>query len=96
MKSSCQLLNLGDKQLLKMSPSYLLTPITQLNSWSWFKLKYSTSIAYIQDTVHVAVKMKSRIIKPSIILPVGNFVAGIHHLQLAQTSFPKDQHGMRL
>ena len=32
MKSSCHLLNLGDKQLLKMSPSYLLTPITQHNS----------------------------------------------------------------
>jgi len=54
------------------------------------------AIAYIQDTVHVAVKMKSRIIELSIILPMGNFVAGIHQLQLTQTSFPKDQHGMRL
>ena len=67
MKNSCQLLNLGNKQLLKISPSFLLTPTNHPNGWTWFKLKYSTSIAYVQDIVHIAVKLKSKMTKPSII-----------------------------
>ena len=82
---------MGNKQLLKISPSFLLTPTNHPNGWTWFKLKYSTSIANVQDIVYIAVKLKSRMTKPSIIVPMGNFLAGIHHLQLALTSFSKDQ-----
>ena len=33
--------------------------------------------------------------KPSIILPLGNYTAGGHHLRLLHNTFSKDQHGLR-
>ena len=52
-------------------------------------------IAYVQDAVHVAVKLKSRLIKPSIILPLGDYIAGVHHLNLIHKTFNRDEHGLR-
>ena len=49
----------------------------------------------IQDFVYVAVKLKARLLKPSVILPLGHFLAGSHHLKLLLTTFTKDQHGIR-
>ena len=54
-----------------------------------------SNVIYVQDIVHIAVKLKSRLIKPSIVLPMGDFVAGVHHLQILQTMFGKDVHGLR-
>ena len=48
-----------------------------------------------RDMVHVAVKLKSRLIKPSIILPMGKYIAGIHHLRLVHCNFNKDEHTLR-
>jgi len=50
-------------------------------------------VTYIQDYVHVAVKLKARLLKPStcIILPLG---AGSHHLKMVLNTFTKDQHGI--
>ena len=95
MKAACQLFN-SDQKLLMMSPSSLLAPLKHPENFTWFRVKYSTSIAYVQDPVHVAVKLKTRMTKPSIVLPIGKYLAGIHHLQLATSSFSKDQHGVRM
>ncbi len=46
----------------------------------------------MQDIVHVGVKLKCRLLKPSIVLPLGKFVAGVHHLRIVHTTFTKDQH----
>ena len=43
----------------------------------------------------MGVKLKSRLIQPSIISPLGKYVAGVHHLRLIQPTFGKDQHGLR-
>ena len=48
-----------------------------------------------QDVVHVAVKLKSQLLKPSIILPMGSYVAAGHHVRMLQIAFGKDQHGLR-
>ena len=61
----------------------------------WFAAKTPTNVAYVQDMVHVAVKLKSRLLKPSVVLPLGKYVAGAHHLQLLQSTYGKDQHGLR-
>ena len=89
MKTACQLFS-SDQKLLMMTPSNLLTPLKPPENWTWFRVKYSTCIAYVQDPVHVAVKLKTRMTKPSIVLPFGKYLAGIHHLQLATASFSKD------
>ena len=98
MKTACKLFNSQsiDQKLFRMSPSSSLKPLKHPDNWKWFRAKYSTSIAYVQDPVHVAVKLKTRMTKPSIVLPIGRYLAGIHHLQLVMTSFPKDQHGLRI
>lgn len=64
-------------------------------NWSyWFCIERQNSIAYVQDIVHVAVKLKSRLLKPSILLPMGGYIAGAHHLRIVQTTFSKDIHGL--
>ena len=76
--------------LLTVSPSIS-------DKWkSWFVLQNPTSIvAYVQDSIHLAVKLKARVMKTSIIiLPFRNFVAGIHHLWIVQEAYGKDQHGL--
>ena len=45
----------------------------------------------------MAVKLKSRLIRPKIVLPMGNYVAGIHHIRLIYNNFGKDgkdEHGL--
>ena len=97
MKISCQfnLASSNDKSLFTKSPSILANEMHYPKDWSWFWVKNPTTIAFVQDTVHIAVKMKSRLLKPSTVLPMGNFMAGLHHLQILVESFPKEQHGIR-
>jgi len=68
--------SVNSKTLLRISYSIKIP-----EKWkSWFLLHNPTCVAYVQDTIHLAVKLKARLMKTSIILPFGNFVAGIHHL----------------
>jgi len=62
---------------------------------AWFAMKHPTTVACIQDVVHIAVKLKTRLLKPSILLPLGDFAAGVHDLRTVQQMFTKDQHGLR-
>ena len=43
----------------------------------------------MKDYVHVAVKLKARLLKPSVILPIGDFLAGSHHLKIIFKHFYK-------
>ena len=49
----------------------------------------------MQDTVHLAVKLKSCLLKPQIILPMRYFTATGRHIQALKTTFQKSQHGLR-
>ena len=81
MQVSSQLLFSSQSPLSSLSPSNDLKVLSiPTEWWSWFAVKKPTSIAYVQDTVHVAVKLKSRLIQPSIVLPLGSYLAGVHHL----------------
>ena len=62
---------------------------------SWFLIQKPSSLSCVQDVVHIGVKLKSRLLKPSIILPMGNYVAGVFHIRMLQQAFGKDQHGLR-
>ena len=79
--------------MASLSPSDCLEQIVIPSEWrKWYALKKPTAISYVQDMVHMAVKLKSRLIKPSIILPMGKYVAGVHHLRLVHS---KDEHALR-
>ena len=73
----------NSKTLVQISPSIQIP-----EQWkSWFLLQNPTSVAYVQDTIHIAVKLKAKVLKTSIILPFGNFVAGIHHLRIERSTW---------
>ena len=73
-------------------PNFVCAP----ENWQgWFYIQPS-NIGYVQDTVHLAVKLKSRLLKPNIVLPMGNYVATGGHLHALTAKFQKDQHGLRL
>lgn len=57
--------------------------------------KSLTTPVCIQDAVHIGVKLKCRLLKPSIVLPLGNYVASSSHLHILVRQYGKDQHGLR-
>ena len=96
MQVSTRLLFSSQTPISSLSPSFNLQKLPIPSEWlSWFAVRKPTAIAYVQDVVHVAVKLKSKLIKPSTVLPLGKYLAGIHHLRLVQDTFGKDQHGLR-
>ena len=62
---------------------------------SWFYVKHPSAITYVQDTVHIAVKLKTRLLKHSLIMPLGNYIVAVQHLQLLHENLPKEQHKLR-
>lgn len=53
--------------------------IPLLNKWLVTKV---LPLLCVEDMVHIAVKFKSRLLKPSIILPMGSFLATTAHLHI--------------
>ena len=49
----------------------------------------------VQDIVHIGIKLKARLLKPSIVLPLGSFIATSSHLHMLLKLCGKDQHGLR-
>ena len=71
-------------------------PLELPSSWSsWFTVKNVTNVSYVQDTVHLGVKLKARLLTYSQILPLGKYSAQPLHLSLLQASFYKEQHNLR-
>jgi len=65
MKQSVSLLSLKEP-LLNNIP---FISICSKNTWKeWFQMHPRSTISYVQDVVHVGVKLKSRLLKPSICL----------------------------
>ena len=62
---------------------------------AWFAIKVFNGISYVQDVVHLAVKLKARLLSPSMIFSLGKFLAGVNHLRLIQQNFGKDIHNTR-
>lgn len=57
-----------------------------------FHTKILPTFLCTQDTVHIGAKLKSRLLKPSIIMPLGNFVIAAGHLQILIDLVSKDKH----
>ena len=97
MQVSTNLMFASSNPLASLSPSFKSADKVVIPSeWrQWFAVKYPTTVSYVQDIVHVGVKQKYRLIKPSIVLPLGSFVAGVHHLRMVHMKFSKEEHGLR-
>lgn len=80
MQISVGLYSAKQEALFNHIPSPALKPPNIPSKWmSWFIIQKPSSIAYVQDVVHIAVKLKSQLLKPSIVLPMGCYVAGVYH-----------------
>ena len=96
MKVATSLMTSQCKPLSSNIPSNKLvsTPVIPQSWLGWFHTT-PREIAFVQDTVHLAVKLKSRLLKPQIILPMGDVTATGRHVQALMTTFQKSKHGLR-
>lgn len=84
----------GDTRLLKaMKLSAGLPTSVQLDSRPWYNLDCNeNSICYLQDQIHVLTKLRTRLLKVNILLPMGNFFISVGHLHSLIETQSKDKH----
>lgn len=85
----------GDTRFLKTMVSNSLSPTS--NKWGWLPaLNLDPDVSYFQDIYHIFVKLKSRLVKPSVILPFGPYqiISKGHLVSLASDG--KDKHELTL
>lgn len=63
---------------------------------SWFFIEQEISVCFVQDPIHLGVKLKARLLTVSQILPLGKYSAIATHLHLVQASYSKEHHNLRL
>lgn len=72
----------------------------KISNWSWFIIGEPPIIPnqeqnkeiYIQDTVHILTKLRTRFLKSNIIIPMGDYFATVDHLMELTRTFSKDKH----
>ncbi|XP_043289665.1 uncharacterized protein [Venturia canescens] len=58
----------------------------------YFHASCEPEVIFIQDTIHIGAKLRTRLLKPSIILPMGNFIITASHLKILMDTVSKDKH----
>lgn len=90
-----------DPRLLKaMQPRCMTRSPPASSNYNWFKLGSSDGynsllrkqLIYVQDTTHIGTKLRTRMLKPAIVLPLGEYSASIAHLHFLVDNFSKDKH----
>ena len=95
MRVTMSLMTDKSDPLLKHFPPYSLNSPAIPKEWHTWFCTDAKPVSCVQDTVHIAVKLKSRLLNPSITLRMGCYVAEGSHLCKIQTKYHKDQHGLR-
>ncbi|KAK3907516.1 Maturase K [Frankliniella fusca] len=84
----------GDSKLLHAMRYRTFTSNPKSN-WKWFEGDKLVENIVMQDFVHILVKLKTRLLKPSCILPVGpKYVASSGHILELKNNFPKELHDL--
>lgn len=87
----------GDTRLLKaMRISTKLLSADNCNQWDWFNISTVENENYVQDTVHIGTKLKTRLTNPKIALIIGDYVATSLHLKQIIENVSKDKHLMTM
>ncbi|KAK3926556.1 Inulosucrase [Frankliniella fusca] len=82
----------GDGRLMKVMRIRTFS-ISPRSPWEWFRSNLILPQVHFQDFVHLLVKLKSRLLKPSIIIPFGgSILASKGHLKELITKAGKDVH----
>lgn len=87
----------GDSRLLSSMRSKVNLDFSELSEESLQKYFDNVdSAVYIQDTIHIATKLRNRLLKPSIMLPMGDYQVSIAHIKMLLSLVEKDVHGLVL
>ncbi|KAK3928931.1 putative UDP-N-acetylglucosamine--peptide N-acetylglucosaminyltransferase SEC [Frankliniella fusca] len=85
----------GDSKLL--SAMYNCTFRNALHNWPWFYAELKPTFVTVQDTIHLLIKLRQKLIKPSDIMPMGNInIASRGHLVSLISSVAKDNHKLTM
>ncbi|XP_077281028.1 uncharacterized protein LOC143907863 isoform X1 [Temnothorax americanus] len=76
------------------SNAFPVTVDNPLVWYDWFVQDIDQKTSYIQDTVHIITKLKTRFLKPSIVLPMGSHVVSPTHLRILMQEESKLEHGL--
>lgn len=79
----------GDTRCLSAMCSLVFT---KQNSNDWFFSRSLSQVVQIQDSIHIGTKLKSRLLSPSMILPMGKYTANRGHLVELVRIASKDLH----
>ncbi|KAK4875001.1 hypothetical protein RN001_011423 [Aquatica leii] len=60
--------------------------------WKWFRMNLIKGFICVQDTVHIGFKLRIRLLKKNIVLPMGQYSATADHLHLLISDISKDHH----
>ena len=80
-----------DPDLKSFSPA-----IDVPRTWnSWF-CTMPKGVLFVQDTIHLAVKLKAYLLNPNVALKMGpTYEVGAYHIQMLHTKLGKEQHFLR-
>lgn len=78
----------GDTRLLKSMNIKTFSSHAQKNNSDSCALQE----VYVQDTVYIGTKLRTRLLKPGIILPMSKYNASVSHLYEITEKFSKDKH----
>ncbi|CAG9820579.1 unnamed protein product [Phaedon cochleariae] len=86
----------GDTRLLKTMRQHASLPPQVDDStymWQWYQAGYKKDDpSYVQDTVHIATKLRTRFLNSKVTLIIGSFTAKPEHLKQLIDNFSKDKH----
>nr|CAI5818584.1 unnamed protein product [Callosobruchus analis] len=87
----------GDTRYLKAMRISSELPLSSdrahLSQWEWFHIdSMSKDCCYVQDSVHILTKLRTKLTKPSVVLPMGQYFASVSHLYELLSQFSKDKH----
>ncbi|CAH1183949.1 unnamed protein product [Phaedon cochleariae] len=86
----------GDARLMKCMRIITDFPTTESimpdENWDWFNMSLLPSTICIQDTVHIATKLRTRILKEHLPLILGNYEVKLSHLRTLIRKESKDKH----
>ncbi|KAK3931898.1 putative protein phosphatase 2C 60 [Frankliniella fusca] len=86
----------GDTRLLSAMQTSTFSTSEEKCRWKWFEGSFSNKPVCVQDHVHIGTKLASRLETPSIVLPMGNFVATPSHLRELIETQSRDNHLLSL
>lgn len=77
---------------MKIQTNFEINPFLQ-DEYTKFP---NSEVSYSQDHTHIGTKLRNRLTKPSILLPLGNRQISVAHLKMLVLNVPKDIHGIVL